>query len=310
MQEERKIKRKEQVLTILLFLLLALAVYEIDGMADGVRSAMTLCARAILPTLFPFLILSDLLLSLAGTQRVLFLLATPLLRPLRLSAHGATAFLLGALFGFPIGPRIAARYYSDGVISREEAERLLLFSGNASPFFLIGSVGGAMLSSLRTGMLIYLLQLLLSLLTAFLLARFAPKKPKASTALPSWDTHGLSLSRTVQGAVKQSLVISGYVLVFSALSALFLPFCKGGYVARMLLSLLEIGGACAHATAVRDAYSVPFCAFAASFSGLSVYFQTRDVIEGTTLSTKRYLPIKLLTGAAAFFLALLFLPHG
>ena len=105
--------------------------------------------------------------------------------------------------------------------------------------------------------------------------------------------------------MRQSLFISGYVLFFSAVLSVTLPYLLHPFLIKLCAALLEISNACALA-AEGDALILPFCAFAACFSGLSVYFQTLDCIEGLGLDTKRYLPIKLLCGAAGFFLALLF----
>ena len=307
MQADIKKRGGGILLSCVLLCLLLLAVTQVEGMMHGVADAISLCARSIIPSLFPFLVLCELLLARRETKWLLSLLVRPLLRPLRLSAEGGTALLLGVLFGFPLGARVTAQYFRRGEIGREEAERLLLFSGNASPFFLIGSVGIGMLSSFAAGLFLYLLQISLSLATGFLLARFAPRpSAQGKHGHPSAPEERLSLSATVKGAVHPSLYIAGYVLLFSAAAAVLLPFFEGTALVRPIISLLEIGNACAYAARVGDALSLPFCAFSVSFSGLSVFFQTLDVTDGTSLSLRRYLPVKLTLGAVAFFLAMLF----
>ncbi|MBE6655397.1 MAG: hypothetical protein E7609_00805 [Ruminococcaceae bacterium] len=264
---------------------------------------MYLCGNAIIPTLFPFLILTDLLLSSKSTRKLLDALGRPLSKIFHLSAAGGTVFLLGALFGFPMGAKAIARYYPEGRISKEEAERLLLFSGNASPFFLIGSVGTEMLSSSRMGVALYLLQLSVSVSCGILLGILAPRADFSDKELPYHEKKS-SFPAAVRGAVKQSLFISGYILFFSAVLSMTLPYLPHPFLKTLFSSLLEIGNACALA-ANDKALALPFCAFGACFSGLSVYFQVLDCIEETDLDIKRYIPIKLLCGTAGFFLALL-----
>lgn len=304
MQGTIKKRINSAILTCFLFALLALSVAHLPAIRDGIISALSICARTIIPTLFPFLILSDLLLSTEETERVLTLLGRPFAKILRLSDVGGAVFLLGTFFGFPMGARSAARFYSESRLSKEEAERLLLFSGNASPFFLVGSVGIGMLSSAKAGVTLYVLQVLVSLGCGIILGLLSPKKAYTSMS-PSLTQKKISISRTVQGAVRQSLFITGYIVFFSAILAFILPYVKNAFLAGLFASLLEIGNACAHATTY-GRLTLPFCAFGACFSGLSVYFQTLDCIESTDLSTKRYLPIKLLCGAIGFHLAFLF----
>ena len=308
----QKVMKKHTLYPIGTFLLLALVLlsfYRIDRLSEGVRDGLSICASAIIPTIFPFLILSDLLLSFQGTRHFLLLLSRPFARILKLSPEGGSVFLLGTVFGFPIGAKTATRYYQEGAISKTEAERLLLFSNNASPFFLIGSVGAGMLFSVKSGIFLYLLQVSVSFLFALILSF----KAKA----PTENVYGEKLLRThtsfpiaVQNAVKQTLFICGYILFFSAMAALILPDIRNNDFSCFLLSFLEIGNATSKAAALGGRYAIPFCAFSASFSGLSVYFQTLDVIATTDLCARSYLPVKFLSGAAAFFAALFFVSRN
>lgn len=303
MQRTLQKRANEWGLAATLLLLLLLAVSHITLVTSAMQKALALCANALIPTLFPFLIITDLLLSVEATEKMLFRVSRPFSYLLRLSPTGGAAFLLGAVFGFPMGAKAVAHYYGNGELPREEAERLLLFSGNASPFFLIGSVGGNMLFSTQKGVALYLLQLAISLACGVLLGLFAPKPPE--TAQVSFRIKRISFSKTVQNAVRQSLFISGYVLFFSVVLSIILPYLKSPFLVRLFACLLEISNACAQASEGKT-LAFPFCAFATCFSGLSVYFQTLDCIEGTDLSTKSYLPVKLLCGFAGFFLALPF----
>ena len=310
MQSKLKNKATSRVFSVFLILLLILFSWQIARVSDGVRAALRVCAYALIPTLFPFLVLTDLILSLEGAERMFMTLTRPLLRPLRLSKHGGVAFFLGAFFGFPMGAKAVAHYYKLGAIQKEEAERLLLFSGNASPFFLIGSVGLGMLSSLRVGIYLYALELFVSIFCGFLLGRTrASSHLTASSSIP-FPKEEFSVPRSVRGAVRASLFISGYVLFFSALCSVILPFLKSPFLSRMAASFFEIATACSLCTASKDALTLPFCAFSVAFSGLSVFFQTQDCITETDLSLKSYLPVKLLCGCAAFFLTALLLRFG
>lgn len=303
MQGYTKKAKQEFGLTAFFVLLLILTVTHIALVSEGIKNALRLCANALIPTLFPFLILTDLILSVDNTEKLLAFISRPMSRILRLSPKGGIVFLLGSIFGFPMGAKAIARYYPEGQLSKEEAERLLLFSGNASPFFLIGSVGTGMLSSAAAGISLYLIQLLVSLGCGIVLGIFAPCSPIEHRPLPQ-DKRSFSLPRAVQGAVRQTLFISGYILFFSALLSIILSYFSHPFLAGLCASLLEISNACALASEANK-LSLPFCAFSACFSGLCVYFQTLDCIEGIPLDTKRYIPVKLICGILGFFLALL-----
>ena len=306
MQARAKNKYGGYAFSAVLLTLLFLFIRELSIINAAVRKALVLCADAIIPSLFPFLILSDLLLSTPATEKALTAVSLPIAKVLHLSPVGGTCFLLGNLFGFPIGARMVAEYYRSGMLEKKEAERLLLFCGNASPFFLIGSVGSRMLSSIKAGVFLYLLQFSLSLTTGLALGWLCGRGQKAATPFPTRIGRNKGFTEIVQSAALQMLYICAYILFFSALSAAFLPYIESTPLAALTVSLLEIGNASAYASRLSAPRSLAFCAFAASFSGLSVYFQTLDCLKDTHLSTKAYLPTKLLCGGVAFFISRFF----
>ena len=111
-----------------------------DVRADT-KDALVLCARSVIPSLFPFLVISSLLLSLGFGQLTAPWLAG-LMEPLfRVPGAGSAALLLGLIGGYPIGAQTAAELYRGGLATRAEAERLLAFCNNSNPVFLISVLG-------------------------------------------------------------------------------------------------------------------------------------------------------------------------
>ena len=111
-----------------------------------------LCAGSVIPALFPFLAVSGLLTALdAGASPAL----GPLARLLGCSRAGARAFLLGLTGSYPVGAHRGFSCIAGGGISRREACRLLLFSNNCGPAFILGVAGLGCFGSLRAGVLLW-----------------------------------------------------------------------------------------------------------------------------------------------------------
>ncbi len=256
----------------------------------GVQAGLILCYTAIIPSVFPFAVLSGCIaFSPTGRQGWFGRLFH---RVFRLPAEAATPFLVGILCGFPMGGRAVARGYLQGVFSREEAERMLCFTSNTSIAFLIGGVGVSLRGSLREGIWLFGVQTLLALLCALLTV---PKNSPSHVApLPSHFPPAPTLAHAVQGGINATLTVCGFVTFFSACLALLRPFCSS-YSFAIIASLLEVGNACQSGAAL----PLPLTAFAVCFSGLSVHLQTVTVLEGTDLSVKPYLLSKMLQGLAA-----------
>ncbi|MFR4562546.1 MAG: nucleoside recognition domain-containing protein [Flavonifractor plautii] len=119
---------------------LALVLWPGEAMS-AMKDGLSLCGNVILPSLFPFFVLSSLVVEL-GMSRCLGRLFQPVMAPLfRVNGACASAVALGFIGGYPVGARTAIALYESGQCSRTEAERLLAFCNNSGPAFILGVVG-------------------------------------------------------------------------------------------------------------------------------------------------------------------------
>ena len=92
-------KKLFQALALLSAFVLLIALPQ--AAADGVRSALTLYGRVILPSLFPFFVCSNLFLLLGYSARLSARFGGAAAKLLRLPPAAGSAFLLGLLGGYP-----------------------------------------------------------------------------------------------------------------------------------------------------------------------------------------------------------------
>ncbi len=285
-----------------LLLIMKNSQIAIDSMTRGLR----LCATTVIPSLFPFMVLSELISSGGFGARLLRPLFPPLRRLLGLSDGGCCALLLGMLCGFPIGARCAIAAYRDGRIDREECERVLCIANNPSSAFLIHAVGVSLWGNHRFGIALYTVVLLASLLTGIGMHRIGRRTSEKVSLPPSPDTNlpipcARLFTASVRSAAEGMLLVCAYVVFFSTLlgtlgqilAAWGLPSSVGA----LLFCLFELSGGVSTASALPNPlYAALLCAFAAGWSGLSVHCQVLSVCDGTGLSLRPYFLSKLLQG--------------
>lgn len=270
---------------------------------DGVRSGLSLCYRAVLPSVFPSLILTDLLFSRSSApiERTVGRLFS---RAFRVSPRGAVAYIAGLLSGFPVGAITVARDVRQGLLSREEGEYLLAFVNNTGPAFLVGGIGLGLFGSVRIGWALYLLQIPVSLSVGFL---FRPA-PSFAARISSPDEVPFAdpVASTVRAA-ETSVRIAGFICFFSVLSSLLSLFLSPGLPLALMSSVLEVGCGASLAAGLSFPFpAIPLVALAVCFSGCSVHFQTFSALDGTGMKTERYWKGKILSGVLAFSLSLPF----
>lgn len=288
--------------TALIFLT---AIFFSDELSDYVAAGLAISVRVIVPSVFPFLLLTDLTVRyirferIGGVRRIFE-------RCFRINGAALPVFVCGILCGFPLGAKLAITMYENGKISKCECERLMAFANNASPGYVICAVGIGMRGSLGDGVLLYISAVISSILTGMLLGI---KKDKSdSSHFISWQKY--SFTHSVTSAVNVCLNISGFVTVFSIAVGVVSELI-GSEIARMLIiPIMEIGNAALY---LSDLYVVPawatlaLTAFSTSFSGLCVCAQTLSLInEKTNISMAAYIPRKLLQGFIAALLITFF----
>ena len=110
-----------------------------DSASDAVLSSMELCVTRVIPSLFPYMVLSSLMISMDLTEPLYRRLPTE--KWLGLPRCAASVLFTGLFCGFPVGAAGCAALVRDGKLNRDDAAALCAASSAASPAFVIGTVG-------------------------------------------------------------------------------------------------------------------------------------------------------------------------
>lgn len=264
--------------------------------AQAVRDGLALCAGSVIPALFPFLAVSGLLTALdAGESPAL----GPLARLLGCSRAGARAFLLGLTGSYPVGARTVAQLYRRGGISRREAGRLLLFSNNCGPAFILGVAGLGCFGSLRAGVLLWGVHILAALVIALALPRRAAEPPERPGSVPPRPPLVPALIAAVRDAAGTMVYICGFVVFFLVLLRVLGRVT--GLSHPVLSGAVELTQGILALPHTRRGFV--WAAGLLGWGGLSVHGQSAAVLSGTDLPMGPYLAAKAAHAAVSVLLA-------
>ena len=308
---------------------LALMFWPQEAM-EAAREGLRLCYNVILPSLFPFFVLSALVVDL-GLAGYLGRALEGLMRPLfHVPGACASALVLGFVGGYPVGARTALSLYQKGMCTKTEAERLLSFCNNSGPAFIFGVVGAGVFGSGALGLLLYLVHMAASLLVG-LLFRFyrpgeGPRRGQLQGAQFQTASFPAAFTHSVTGALSSTLNICAFVLFFTVtirmlsltgvltglarlLSLLFGPLgFDQSWARRLLTGVLEVSSGVSSLTDGSLSGRLSMAAFMLGWAGLSVHCQVLAFLGDSGLSMRTYLAGKLLHGGLSAALLRLLVP--
>ena len=308
----KKRKTTTAALGLLVFFFLLLLLKNPSVATESVKNSLVLCAHALLPALFPFMVLSELLIACGFGDFFGKHFGRPVATLFGLSRESSAAVLLGFLCGFPVGARMALSLYDKGRIPKSECERLLGFSGLPSIAFLVSAVGVSLYESRRFGILLWFSCMLSTIVVGIITRK---KGASVSDAHLSFVPPPLARTFTlaIANATAAMLSICAYVLFFGTvlgcLSHTLTAFPLPSAIRTLLYGFSEISSGVTSAASLESRpLSVLLCALSVGWSGLSIHCQLLTLCDGRGLSYRFYFRAKLAQAIFCAFFVTIFAP--
>lgn len=299
---------------------------------SATKSGLNLWANSVLPSLLPFFIATELL-SYTNAISMLGNLLNRFMRPVfNVPGVGAFALIMGIISGYPVGAKIVANLKEQKLCTDIEAERLLAFTNNSGPLFIVGTVGVGLFYDFSLGLFLLGIHILSTLTVGFLFRWWGNSKSKKNRSVDysvvqpslSFSNLGEVLSKSIISSINTILMIGGFVVLFSIIISMletsnvlytianFLRiFHIPNYISISILSgFLEVTNGIfyiANLTVCSFKLKIMLCSFVLGFGGFSVLLQVLSISSKAKISIKPYFIGKLLQACFAFIYTYLFI---
>ncbi|WP_175549057.1 sporulation integral membrane protein YlbJ [Desulforamulus aeronauticus] len=339
----------QQNLSSLLWI--SLAICFVVGMViqpkivyEGSLSGLKAWWNIVFPSLLPFFIASEILMKL-GLVRFMGVLLEPVMRPLfNVPGTGAFVMVIGFTSGFPIGSMVTAKLRQQKLCTRLEAERLMSFTNNSSPLFMLTAVAVGMFGRPDLGVVIagshYLANLLLGLVLRFY-GRQDSERTIHNSQVP-WSFRqalrillhnakespplGQLLGEAVASSVSKLLNIGGFIILFAViirllkeigvihlistfLSTILLPLGFSPDVVTAISSgffEMTIGTKLASEANAPELQRLMAVGIILGWSGLSIHAQVASMIAQTDIRMRLFMITRVAHAVLAGFFTWLF----
>ena len=219
--------------------------------------------------------------------------------------------LCGIISGYPVGAKIVTKFREDGICTKSEAERLLAFTNNSGPLFIIGTVGISLFGNTTIGILLFITHLL-ACISVGILFRFW-KKDNSNSSYKNKVIYtanltnsvkikdlGEILSSSISNAISSVVLIGGFVVLFSVILSIlnssgFFNLCtqllepifslfniNSSFITPLTSGIIELTNGIKGICNIQNkmiSINIIFCAFLLGFGGISILLQVFSIVS-------------------------------
>lgn len=280
---------------------------------DTINYSLNIWVNNLIPSMFPFFIISDILISYNIINFIPKFITNIFSKIFNTNPISTTIFFLSLISGFPSSARNIKNYYTKGLISKDEANHILLFTHFANPIFILSTVSIFFLNNKTYGYIILISHYLPNFIIGLIL------RNKSTITNKNYTENSLicqSFSKTLITSIKSSidtlLLILGTLTSFLIVSSFIIKFLNfSPYPSTILKGILEItmGLKSLSELNISDIYKVVISTMFISFGGLSVHLQITSQITDTDINYSNFLITRIyhaiISGLLAYLIFIL-----
>ena len=300
------IKRNYFLILFLIFIFINL--FTLKNISTIIIASCTTWLYNLLPTIFPFYIISDLLINYGFINILKKFLRKPFYKIFKLNENSIFVIIFSMLTGFPSGAKYIKSLIKEDLMSTKEANKVIRFCHFSNPLFIINVIGIKILGNKSLGYLILISHFLSNFIIAFIF-RNEQVKTKINQNI-NQERFGNLLSKSITNTFNALLIILGNLIVFQILTRIiFNYFNLGSYGNAIVNILIEItsGIFMLANTNINLETKALIITSALSFGGICIHSQVCSILSDTDVKYKNYLIGRLLQAVIAPIILILLL---
>ena len=267
---------------------------------QGAKNGLGYSLGILVPSLYPFLVLSIFVVKSGISERMGHVLERPTRALFHLPGRAAATVLMSAVGGYPTGARSTEALYEEGAVTQEQAERMMRFCVNAGPSFVITAVGVGFLHSAQAGIILLISQLIAFFLTGLISGRQSQgerQRPEKQKKQAASRPMAQAFVESASDAAYSMLMMCSMVILFAALMNLLKLAVRNPNLSAILSSLLEVTGGCADLA--RRGVPLWVVSAAIGWGGVCVHFQIYACLGKLSVKKSRFVFWRAIQGAVS-----------
>lgn len=305
------------MILMLLFITFQVLTYSAD-IITSIRFSMDIWKKNIFPSLFPFFVLSSLLIHYGFIDFISEIFKN-FMRIFKISPNTAFILFMSMLSGFPSSAKYTKELYQGKLITKEEAEKILTFSHFSNPLFILGTIG--LFLNRKIAFLVMIAHYGTNLILGIIFRNFYPTNMNCQNVSlkkaffkmnhsSHQESFGKVLSDAIVDSINTLLLILGTMSLFLMITTIIdYNLNVNAYIQSIINGFFEMTQGIKYASELNLSWKIQaiLMTMFISFGGISVHIQTISILSDTDIRYFPYFIARLLhAGIAGFFLYILF----
>ena len=281
----------DMIVVIICSLFLILFIINRELVFNTVGFSLDIWITSVLPALFPFFVISDILISYDVIRYIPKVIKNLFKKLFNVSDNGLVVIILSMLSGFPSNARNIKNMYNSNKISKKEGEHLLYFTHFSNPMFILGTLVSIFLKKKELGLIIFISHYLPNIIIGILLRKLNTNKLDTNYNNDINNNFGLVLTKSIRKSLDSVFNILGTLTVFLIISSLLINvFNFNNGISLLIKSILELTSGLKELSNFNfsNSYLVIASSCILSFGGLSVHMQVINELSDTDISYSNF----------------------
>ncbi len=293
-------KITEHLFICLLLTITGAIIVFSDQVIEAVSFSLTIWTKNLFPSLFPFFVVSNLLLQYGFVDVLSHSIGRIMPRLFSQPKQSSFVLAISLISGFPSGAKYTKELWEKKLITTEEASRLLSFTHYSNPLFILGMIGSLLLGNIQLGVILLFSHVASGIMVGCLVSKRDRNYQSKSYILPSSTSRpslGGALTNSIQDAVSTLFLLLGIVTVFLVLSTILEQvFTFDPYLKAIICGILEMTQGVKYMSAlpISELAKLIWMGIFTSFGGLSVHMQVLSILSGSKIKYKYFFFSRLL----------------
>lgn len=313
----KKIMVSCSIMALLLFFVFEILT-ESNSILNSVKFSFSIWTNNIFPSLFPFFVLSSILVNYGFIELVAELFKPIMNLLFRVRGKCAFIFIMSIISGFPSNAKYTRELYLSGDLTKEEASKVLTFTHFSNPLFILGTISVLFLNNKEAGMLILLCHYFTNVLIGICFRNYYPSQKEDhkisfkqailnmhNKRIQNKDSFGTILTNALTNSIQTLLLILGVVTVFLVITTILDNNLNlNNYYQSVLNGIFEMTQGLKYVSLLNIPLKLKatLSTMIISFGGLSVHMQMLSILSDTKISYFPFLTARIMHATIASLL--------